>query len=368
MLQLIYGADEDPSQEEIEAACKRTNAYKLIMEQPEKWRTSCGDLSPGQKQIITITRALLRNPQILVLDECTASLDADTQELVATAIGTLMEGRTTVQIAHRLVVIQNSDSISCLEDGVVAEQGTHRSLMQMEDGMYHRMVLKQNLNTDSASGGDGDERQPDSDNSSNRNHHDDDDDDDDDDDNSSDSGTPIPVAPIPVAAEVDTETVLVDVPPATTTGIEPSILIAPEFILAEVQSLERHFLADKIAEENSSRSSEVVASTASTAPIKVPDSTKSAILASLQRITTVTIRLKRELQAQTGQVPTTTVVSPADRASAPNSTNTLERALSRQISRARAGGAGSDVEMPDGARLLRAVSRQRSNESDGGGG
>jgi ABC-type multidrug transport system fused ATPase/permease subunit len=153
---LCFGQDEDPSQEEIEAACKRTNAYKLIMEQPEKWRTSCEDLSPGQKQIITITRALLRNPQILILDECTASLDADTQELVANAIETLMQGRTTVQIAHRLVVVQHSDRIVCLEDGAVAESGTHKELMANADGMYRRMVLKQNLDTSSdASDGSG---------------------------------------------------------------------------------------------------------------------------------------------------------------------------------------------------------------------
>ena len=145
------GRNEDPTQEEIEAACKRTNAYKVIMEQPERWRTDCSDLSPGQKQIITITRALLRNPRILILDEITASLDADTQELVATAIETLMEGRTTVQIAHRLVVLQNSDHIICLEDGVVAQSGDHKSLMAMKDGMYRRMVLKQNLNTGSGS-------------------------------------------------------------------------------------------------------------------------------------------------------------------------------------------------------------------------
>ena len=143
------GRNEDPSQEEIEAACKRTNAYKVIMEQPERWRTNCSDLSPGQKQIITITRALLRNPRILILDEITASLDADTQELVATAIETLMQGRTTVQIAHRLVVLQNSNRIICLEDGVVAQSGDHKSLMAVKDGMYRRMVLKQNLKTGS---------------------------------------------------------------------------------------------------------------------------------------------------------------------------------------------------------------------------
>lgn len=119
------------------------------MEQPERWRTNCSDLSPGQKQIITITRALLRNPRILILDEITASLDADTQELVATAIDTLMQGRTTVQIAHRLVVLQNSNRIICLEDGVVAQSGDHKSLMAVKDGMYRRMVLKQNLKTGS---------------------------------------------------------------------------------------------------------------------------------------------------------------------------------------------------------------------------
>ena len=151
------GRNEDPSQEEIETACKRTNAYKVIMEQPERWRTDCKDLSPGQKQIITITRALLRNPRILILDEITASLDADTQELVANAVETLMEGRTTVQIAHRLVVLQNSNHIICLEDGVVAQSGNHKDLMAVKDGMYRRMVLKQNLNTGSDSGSDDEE-------------------------------------------------------------------------------------------------------------------------------------------------------------------------------------------------------------------
>lgn len=151
------GRNEDPTQEEIEAACKRTNAYKVIMEQPERWRTDCSDLSPGQKQIITITRALLRNPRILILDEITASLDADTQELIATAIETLMEGRTTVQIAHRLVVLQNSNHIICMEDGVVAQSGDHKSLMTIKDGMYRRMVLKQNLNT----GSDGEDQESD---------------------------------------------------------------------------------------------------------------------------------------------------------------------------------------------------------------
>ena len=70
------GRNEDPPKE-IEAACKRTNAYKVIMEQPERWRTDCSDLSPGQKQIITITRLFYATHAIL--DEITASLDADTE-------------------------------------------------------------------------------------------------------------------------------------------------------------------------------------------------------------------------------------------------------------------------------------------------
>eukprot|EP01051_Picozoa_sp_SAG22_P013263 SAG22_NODE_1465_length_4355_cov_31.402491_2_plen_142_part_00 len=108
-------------QAEIEEACRQTKAFDFIMELPEKWRTPAHLLSGGQRQLIAITRALLANPRILLLDEVTSALDADLQEEVTKAVEKLMENRLTIQIAHRLVVLQNCDQIVCLDDGCVAQ-------------------------------------------------------------------------------------------------------------------------------------------------------------------------------------------------------------------------------------------------------
>ena len=96
-------------------------------------------LSGGQRQRIAIARAVLKDPSILILDEATSSLDAESEHLVQKALGELMEGRTTLIIAHRLATIKSSDVIYVLEEGVVKESGTHAELIN-QAGAYKNFV------------------------------------------------------------------------------------------------------------------------------------------------------------------------------------------------------------------------------------
>ncbi len=119
--------------EEIVRAARAAHAHEFILEQPEGYATRVGErgakLSGGQRQRIAIARALLKDAPILLLDEATSALDAESERLVQDALATLMKGRTTLAVAHRLSTIQDADRIAVLETGRIVEEGTHDELL-----------------------------------------------------------------------------------------------------------------------------------------------------------------------------------------------------------------------------------------------
>ena len=136
------------SQEEIEAAAKVANAHDFIMESSEGYQTNIGDrgskLSGGQRQRLSIARAVLKNPDILILDEATSALDTESEKLVQEALTKLLVGRTSVVIAHRLSTIHNADKIIVIDQGRIAEQGTHAELMA-RNGIYAKLIEMQSF-------------------------------------------------------------------------------------------------------------------------------------------------------------------------------------------------------------------------------
>ncbi|MCB9197938.1 MAG: ATP-binding cassette domain-containing protein [Flavobacteriales bacterium] len=138
---IAYGKT-DASNEEIISAAKQANAWDFISNFPDGLDTLVGDrgvqLSGGQKQRIAIARAILKNPTILILDEATSSLDSESERLVQDALDNLMQNRTSIVIAHRLSTIKNADAILVLDQGKVAEFGTHTDLVQ-KNGIYAKL-------------------------------------------------------------------------------------------------------------------------------------------------------------------------------------------------------------------------------------
>ncbi len=139
---IAYGKP-NATEEEIILAAQQANAFQFIEGFPDKFETIVGErgikLSGGQRQRIAIARALLKNPSILILDEATSSLDSESEKLVQEALETLMKGRTSIIIAHRLATIRSADSILVLNDGVISEQGTHKELLEIEYGIYKNL-------------------------------------------------------------------------------------------------------------------------------------------------------------------------------------------------------------------------------------
>ena len=139
---IVFGM-ENISDEELRNAAKNANALEFIEQLDCGFDSIVGErglkLSGGQKQRIAIARALLRNPQILILDEATSSLDTESERIVQEAIDNLMANRTSIVIAHRLSTIKNADKIAVISENGISQVGTHDELMKDKDGLYKRL-------------------------------------------------------------------------------------------------------------------------------------------------------------------------------------------------------------------------------------
>ncbi len=146
VLDNIRYAKPDATFEEIVQAAKIANCHSFITRLPDGYNTTVGErgysLSGGERQRIAIARAILHDPKILILDEATASLDTETEKQIQDALDKLIEGRTTIAIAHRLSTLANADRLIVLDKGKVAEVGTHNDLLKQK-GVYYNLVMAQ---------------------------------------------------------------------------------------------------------------------------------------------------------------------------------------------------------------------------------
>ncbi|KAH0853355.1 LOW QUALITY PROTEIN: hypothetical protein HID58_093267, partial [Brassica napus] len=138
------GSEEAATESEIIAAAELANAHKFISSIQQGYDTVVGErgiqLSGGQKQRVAIARAIVKEPKILLLDEATSALDAESERVVQDALDRVMVNRTTVVVAHRLSTIKNADVIAVVKNGVIAEKGTHETLIKIEGGVYASLV------------------------------------------------------------------------------------------------------------------------------------------------------------------------------------------------------------------------------------
>jgi len=142
---IVY-AKPDANLAEVIAAAKAANAHDFIMQTADGYNTIIGEsghsISGGERQRLSIARAIIKNPDILILDEATSSLDVETEAAIQDSLNRLVKGRTTIAIAHRLSTLRNADRLVVLDEGKVAEMGTHKELLKAK-GIYYKLVMAQ---------------------------------------------------------------------------------------------------------------------------------------------------------------------------------------------------------------------------------
>ena len=142
---IAYGK-QDATMDEVVAAAKAAHIHSFIMRLPDGYNTVItedgGNISKGQKQLLTIARAMLYDARMLILDEATSNVDTGTERQVQAAMRDLMRDKTCFTIAHRLSTIQHADNILVVDHGDVVEQGTHEELMKKK-GFYHKLYASQ---------------------------------------------------------------------------------------------------------------------------------------------------------------------------------------------------------------------------------
>ncbi len=147
ILDNIRYAKPDATYEEVVSAAKLSGAHDFIIKLPDAYNTKIGfgykGLSGGEKQRLSIARAILRDPKILILDEATAAMDTETEKRIQNAITELTRNKTTIMIAHRLSTLRDADELIVIENGKVAERGTHKELLAIDGGVYNKLYTLQ---------------------------------------------------------------------------------------------------------------------------------------------------------------------------------------------------------------------------------
>lgn len=143
---ILSGGNENATEEQIYVAAKAAFADDFIQKLPDGYNTilneDAGNISSGQKQLITIARAFVSNPEILILDEATSNVDSRTELIIQKATKKLLKGRTSFVIAHRLSTIYDADSILVMDQGDIVERGNHKELIQ-NNGKYAEIYNSQ---------------------------------------------------------------------------------------------------------------------------------------------------------------------------------------------------------------------------------